>query len=197
MKYNFEKDIEKYKVYLVDNLGMSYEDADLFLSGFEMVNYKKGDVISKEGDKANIVRVLLKGSARGYVISSGNEVVTKFYFENDHIYDYAAYLLKQKSDMYIQALEDLETIEMSIEAAEFLQTEILGYHRMSFHMFKLNYLKVEKERLSFILKTPKERYIDLLQNNKQVILKVPQYQVASYIGISPEHLSRIRKELIS
>jgi len=54
-----------------------------------------------------------------------------------------------------------------------------------------------KERQGFIIKTPKERYLDLLENNKQIISRVPQHQIASYIGISAEHLSRIRKELFT
>ncbi|WP_117884823.1 cyclic nucleotide-binding domain-containing protein [Aureibaculum luteum] len=78
---------------------------------------------------------------------------------------------------------------------EFLNSEIIGFHRMSFQLFKINFIKVEEQRQFFITKTPKERYLDLRKNNKQIISRVPQHQIASFIGISAEHLSRIRKEI--
>ena len=189
--------MDRYKKYLIDTLEMSEEDASLFLSGFEETEYSKGDYLLKEGDKCNIVRVILKGSARGFVVVDGKEITTNFYFENDHTYDYMKYLLHQPAEINIQALDSIHAIELSMAALEFLDTEIIGFFKMSFNLFKMNYLKAEKERLGFIIKSPKERYLDLLKNNKQIISRVPQHQVASYIGISPEHLSRIRKAFIS
>ncbi len=189
--------MESYKRYLIENLEMSASEADLFLSGFEIVKYNKGDFLLKEGDKCNIVRIILKGCARGYVVVDGKEITTNFYFENDHSYDYMKYLLNQRAEINIQALDSIQAIEMTMEAMEFLKSEVIGFHRMSFNMFKINYIKVEKERQGFIIKTPKERYLNLLKNDKQVILRVPQHQIASYIGISAEHLSRIRREIVT
>ena len=176
---------------------MSETDADLFLSGFERVEYKKGDYLLKEGEKCNKVRIILNGCARGFVLVDGKEITTNFYFENDHTYDYVNYLLNQNAEINIQALDSIHAIEMTMEALEFLKSEVLGFHRMSFNMFKMNYIKTEDERKGFIIKSPKERYLDLLKNNKQIISRIPQHQVASYIGISAEHLSRIRKEIFT
>lgn len=189
--------MDKYKKFLKEQILMSSDDADLFLSGFEEVNYKKGDLLLEEGKKCNIVRIILEGTARGYVVVDGKEITTNFYFENDHTYDYSQYLLNKSSEINIKALSPIKAIEMTMEALEFLSTEVIGFHRMGFHLFKINYIKVEKERKSFILKSPKERYLDLLENNKQIISRIPQHQVASFIGISAEHLSRIRKEIFN
>jgi CRP-like cAMP-binding protein len=189
--------MESYKRYLIEKLEMSDVDADLYLSGFELVEYNKGDYLLKEGYKCNKIRIILNGCARGFVIVDGKEITTNFYFENDHAYDYVNYLLQQKSQMNIKTLDSVKAIEMTMEALEFLNSEIIGFHRMSFNMFKMNYIKTEYERQGFIIKTPKERYLNLLKNNKQIISRVPQHQVASYIGISAEHLSRIRKEIRS
>lgn len=186
--------MESFKIYLIELLNMNETDADLFLSGFDEVNYKKGDFLLEEGEKCSSIRFILEGCARGFVVVAGKEITTNFYFENDHTYDYVNFLLNQKAEINIQALDSVRAIEMTMEALEFLNSEIIGFHRMSFQMFKMNYIKTEKERQAFIIKNPKERYLDLLKNNKQIISRVPQYQVASYIGISAEHLSRIRKE---
>jgi len=184
-----------YKRYLVEEIGMTQADADLFLSGFETIQYKKGDYLQEEGDKCNVVRIILKGCARGFIVVDGKEVTTNFYFEYDHTYDYINYLKQQKGDITIQALDNIEAIELSMEALDFLQSEVIGFHRMSHQIFKMNIIKSESQRLNFIIKTPKERYLALLKNNKQVISRVPQHQIASFIGISAEHLSRIRKEI--
>ena len=82
-----------------------------------------------------------------------------------------------------------------MEALGFLNSKLIGFHRMSHQMFKMNLIKSESQRMDFIIKTPKEKYLALLKNNKQVISRVPQHQMASFIGIPAEHLSRIRKEI--
>lgn len=187
--------MKKYKEYLIAKLKMNNDDADLFLSGFEEVHYKKGEFLQEEGDKCNVVRILLDGCARGFVVVEGKEITTNFYFENDHTYDYVNFLLNEKGTINIQALDAIKVIQLTMEALEFLKSEVIGFHRMSFQMFKMNYIKTEKERMNFIIKSPKERYFNLLKNNKQIISRIPQHQIASYIGISPEHLSRIRKEI--
>lgn len=187
--------MESYKRYLEETLGMGDADAGLFLSGFELVEYNKGDFLLEEGGKCNVIRIVLKGCARGFVVVEGKEITTNFYFENDHTYDYVNYLQNKNAQINIQALDSIQAIEMTMEALEFLKSEVLGFHRMSFNMFKMNYIKIENERKGFIIESPKERYLNLLKNNKQIISRVPQHQVASYIGISAEHLSRIRKEI--
>ncbi len=188
--------MEAFKQYLIDELEMSAADAELFLSGFDIVEYKKGDFLLQEGQSCSKVRFILKGCARGFKLVDGKEISTNFYFEYDHTYDYVNYLQQQPAEISIQALDHIQAIELSKEAIEFLNSEIIGFHRMSFQMFKMNYLKTEKERQGFIIRSPKERYLDLLKNNKQIISRVPQHQVASFIGISAEHLSRIRREIL-
>lgn len=187
--------MESYKRYLIDKLEMTEIDADLFLSGFEVVTFKKGDFLQNEGSKCNIVRVIIKGCARGFVFNEGKEITTNFYFENDHTYDHINYLLQKPCQINIQALDDIKAIELSMEALYFLNSEVIGFHRMSFQMFKMNLIKSESQRLDFIVKSPKQRYLNLLKNNQQIISRVPQHQIASFIGISAEHLSRIRKEM--
>ena len=187
--------MDAYKRYLVEAIGMTQADADLFLSGFETVQYKKGDYLQEEGDKCNVVRIILQGCARGFIVVDGKEVTTNFYFEHDHTYDYINYLKQQNGEINIQALGDVEAMELSMEALDFLHSEVIGFHRMSHQIFKMNMIKSESQRMDFIIKTPKERYLTLLKNNKQVISRVPQHQIAAFIGISAEHLSRIRKEI--
>lgn len=87
--------------YLTETIGMNNADADLFLSGFEVVNFKKGEFIQKVGDKCNVVRIILQGCARGFVLVDGKELTTNFYFEHDHCYDYINYLKQQNGSFFL------------------------------------------------------------------------------------------------
>jgi len=187
--------MDAYKKYLIEEIKMREADADLLLSGSEKRYYKKGVDIQKQGDASNIVRIIIKGCARGFMLVDGKEVTTNFYFEKDHAYDYVNYLKEEKVEINIQALADVEAIEISMEALDFLNSEILGIHQMNHQIFKMYLIILESQRIDFIVKTPKQRYLTLLKNNKEVISRVPQHQIASFIGISAEHLSRIRKEI--
>lgn len=187
--------MDAYKKYLIEEIKMREADADILLSGSEKRYYKKGVDIQKQGDASNIVRIIIKGCARGFMLVDGKEVTTNFYFEKDHAYDYVNYLKEEKVEINIQALADVEAIEISMEALDFLNSEILGIHQMNHQIFKMYLIILESQRIDFIVKTPKQRYLTLLKNNKEVISRVPQHQIASFIGISAEHLSRIRKEI--
>ncbi|WP_282038359.1 Crp/Fnr family transcriptional regulator [Saccharicrinis aurantiacus] len=187
--------MDAYKKYLIEEIKMREADADILLSGSEKRYYKKGADIQKQGDASNIVRIIIKGCARGFMLVDGKEVTTNFYFEKDHAYDYVNYLKEEKVEINIQALDDVEAIEISMEALDFLNSEILGIHQMNHQIFKMYLIILESQRIDFIVKTPKQRYLTLLKNNKEVISRVPQHQIASFIGISAEHLSRIRKEI--
>ncbi len=97
----------------------------------------------------------------------------------------------------IQALDSMQVIEQNLSSLDFLATDNYGLYKMGIHLFRMNVIWIESERRNFIIKSPKERYLHLLKNNKQIISRVPQHQIASYIGISAEHLSRIRKEILN
>ncbi len=189
--------MEDYKRILIDDLKMSEVDADSFLSGFKIVEYKKGGYLLSDGDNSSILRIVLKGCARGYAIMDGKEITTNFYFEHDHAYDYINYLLNKPAELNIQALDSMQVIEQNLSSLDFLATDNYGLYKMGIHLFRMNVIWIESERRNFIIKSPKERYLHLLKNNKQIISRVPQHQIASYIGISAEHLSRIRKEILN
>jgi hypothetical protein len=111
----------------------------------------------KEGNKSNKIRIILKGCARGFVNVDGKEITTNYYFENDHTYDYVNYLLQEKAQIHIHALDTVKCIEMTRAALEFLNSEIIGFHRMSFNLFKMNYIKTEYERQGFIINNSKRK----------------------------------------
>lgn len=158
--------------------------------------FKKGTVLLKEGQFSNDCYFVLKGCIRSYCYRDGEEKTIEFYTEKQTLIP-PNYDTPVPSSYYLECVE--ETIvsignpELEKETfQEFPQLEILSriigeklmvQQQVSFTNFKMA--------------TPEERYLNLLKTRPDLIQRVPQHQIASYLGIKPESLSRIRKRLIT
>ena len=150
----------------------------------------------QEGEFADKLGFLLEGHLRGYIVNkNGDERTTNFYFAPTILGDYVSHSENKASEMNIQALAKsvllqckisdlLRLAEQHLQVALFL-AKLLG-HLYCFQVGRRN---------SFILKTNEERYIDLAKERPKVIEMIAQHYIASYLGIKPQSLSRIRKRL--
>lgn len=156
--------------------------------------FKKGDVLLKKGDLSNESYFVLKGCLRSYYIIDGEEKTTEFYTESEGVAPQSV-LSKSPSDYYISCVEDcilsVSTSEMESEIFEkfprfetmcrILSEELLAKNQTSLANFKNL--------------TPEQRYLHLIEARPDLVQRVPQYQLASYLGIKAESLSRIRQRL--
>lgn len=158
-------------------------------------NFTKGTFLIKEGELFKNSYFVLRGCVRHYFLIDGEEKTTNFYTENQSI------LISNpgkssKSKFYLECIEDT-----TCSVTTFIQEEAM-YKR--FPRFQaLCRISTEKELgeyqerfATFMISTPEQRYLNLLKNQKDLIQRVPQYQLASYIGVTPESLSRIRKRIL-
>eukprot|EP01037_Dinobryon_pediforme_P011544 gene11544-11640_t len=130
----------------------------------------------------------------------GEEITGYFSFENEFTSSYKSFLTQQPSLNYIQALEDTLLITISSHNMQLmLNNALLAYKMERFgRLVAEHYLICYEERMSaFIIKTPEERYIDLLNSSsKDVLQRIPQHYIAQFIGITPVSLSRIRRRIL-
>lgn len=191
MKYDRE--------YVQDLVGVYFQNTEEELRFFEehilLTTYQKGDYIIKEGQKINAGYTLLKGCVREFSHSGSGEITSAFYTTGDVFYDELAYTERRASTFNWICLTDAEAtvFPKDVEAEMYrrfprlesmcrTQTERqFGIYKIAMH----NYLN----------SSPEERYEELRRNKPEVLQSAPQYQIASYIGIKPESLSRIRKRL--
>ena len=187
MKYELFKFISKYITLTTEE-----ENAIMELSLFK--SYKKGTVLLKEGEISNECYFVIKGCIRCYYIVDGEEKTTAFYTEAESLSPQSC-VNKTPSEHYISCVEDcilsVATPEMEKEVFErfprfeslcrILSEELLAKSQTTF--------------ADFVNSTPEQRYLDLLKTRPDLIQRVPQYQIASYLGIKPESLSRIRKRI--
>ncbi|GLB50018.1 Crp/Fnr family transcriptional regulator [Neptunitalea lumnitzerae] len=161
-----------------------------------IITLQKNELLFKEGAVANELYFLNQGAIRLFYNVDGNEKTAFFYLSNQFICAGESYTYQTPSSENFQAIENSEVIifkRKHIEKllASFPKFEIIA--RIAVETELINYQHMVK---SFITKSPEERYIQLLQNNKELFQKVPQQYIATYLGVSPETLSRIKKRTL-
>jgi len=157
---------------------------------------KKGEIILNPGDSCTHVFFVAIGLLRGYTIDpSGKEHILQFAPENWLISDRSSVLFNDKSEFYIEAVEDSKIIMISEEFFNNL-SELSSSFR-NYNLFALNnHIRHLHKRINLLLSATAEvRYLDFIKLYPDVTLRVPQWMIASYLGITPESLSRVRKEL--
>lgn len=157
---------------------------------------KKGEFLVRPGELCEHTFFVSKGLLRGYTTDDhGKEHILQFAPENWLISDRSGTFLKEKSDQFIEAIEPSKVIfineEFLIQASE---------RNASFRKYNLyalnNHIRHLQRRINLLLSAPAEvRYLDFIKLYPDVTLRVPQWMIASYLGITPESLSRVRKEL--
>lgn len=122
----------------------------------------------------------------------GSEWVTAFFFAGDFVTNYRSVITNQPSSHHIEAMQD--AVILSIQKADLfrLYLEFHALDRLGRRIAEGLYLTVAHRLDSFLYESPEERYEALLQRNSRLLTEVPQYMIASYLGVKPETLSRIR-----
>ncbi|MGE6218632.1 Crp/Fnr family transcriptional regulator [Nubsella zeaxanthinifaciens] len=168
------------------------KNAILSLNLFHSV--KKGTILLKEGQKSRDNYFVLKGCIRTYYIIDGEEKTTAFYTELDALTPHCV-TNHTPSDYFISCVEDsiilISDADVGMEInskfpkfdtmCRILSEELLAKERVDFDEFKTS--------------SPEQRYLNLIKNRPDLIQRVPQHQLASYLGIKPQSLSRIRARI--
>ena len=156
---------------------------------------KEKEILLKQGQYSDKGYFVLKGCIRTYYILDGEEKTTAFYTEMEGITPHCV-ATKRPSDYYVSCVEDsiLTVANPDMEAQMFqqfprfeslcrvLSEELLAKEKMDFNEFKTS--------------SPEQRYLNLMEKRPDLIQRVPQYQLASYIGITPQSLSRMRGRML-
>ncbi|MBL7710733.1 MAG: Crp/Fnr family transcriptional regulator [Chitinophagaceae bacterium] len=163
-------------------------DLDLFR------NYKKGTVILREGHIARENYFVISGCIRTYYIIDGEEKTTAFFTEFESVLTNS--IRKDKPAEYNLACVENTVLVVSNPSIEKLTFEKFPRFEKLCRIFSEQLLAKNQASFdSFRTNTPEQRYIELLEKRPDLVQRVPQYQLASYLGIKPESLSRIRKRL--
>lgn len=171
------------------------KDWEHLISSFEVKIFKKGDFIIKEGQVCNHIGFLNKGILRVFYTENGKEYTSYFNFgtRNPLISAFTSFFSRQPSKESIHALEDSEIGLIHYDRLQQLFEQSFAMQKLGRLMAEYNYILAIERIYSLQHKSAAERYNNLLQIYPQLINHIPHHYIASYLSITPESLSRIRK----
>lgn len=175
--------------------GLTEQAWQMIQGKFTFQYLKKGELLARNGEICRQVSFINKGLLRMFYLVDGKEICTGFGKENEYLAQYDSFLTKQPSAGNIDALEDCELINLSYDNMHALYEEEPVFQVFGRRIAELLFIMISTQKKQLLILKPEERYNYVLVNQAFIIQRVPQYMIASYIGITPEHLSRIRKKM--
>jgi CRP-like cAMP-binding protein len=184
--------------YLERNFALTKEDIFLIKSVFLPRTMEKGEFLVREGEIPKYAAFTCKGFLRSYVIDNkGKEHIIQFAPENWWISAKPAHLRETPSSVFIDAIEDSEVLLIDRNGHITMLEKVHGY-ATAFHAGIQKRGEVKEKRIvNSLSATAEERYNDFLKDYPTIAQRVPQHMLASYLGITPETISRIRRKPLS
>ena len=177
----------------ITNLNSS--DCKVLSESMTNVSYKKGSYLIKEGEYENDSFFVMEGLVRQYKIVDGEEITTNFFTEEQWIINFESIEGKSISKYNLICEEDTTVVVGDEEKAQKLFKQIPKFERVSRQIMETVFKEQQEQMVSYLTDKPEKRYLNLLKSRPDIFQRVAQYHIASYIGVKPESLSRIRKKL--
>ncbi|WP_277585110.1 Crp/Fnr family transcriptional regulator [Psychrobacillus antarcticus] len=182
--------------YMSKFTSLTEEQQKTIANEIKIDEFKKGTILLRQGDVPTKCYFVLKGCIRQYSVNEeGKEVTSNFYTEEQAIAVFNNHKLDKSSEYTFTCLEDSVLVKGELDTEQDMYTKYTQLEIMTRKMIEENFGKVQEEFATFIASTPEERFKTLLLKRPQLIGRVPQHQLASYLGITPESLSRIKKRV--
>jgi CRP-like cAMP-binding protein len=189
--------LENLKIYLQKRVPLSDQQFDLISKDLKVKTFQKNEIILSQGDTSSRTYFVLEGLMRSYSVDAKGKV---------HIIQFAPELwwLSDRNILFNEAAEfNIDAVEATsalVIPQNFFQEaathvpEMVGLNISMLH----NAIRFMQKRINMLLSaTAEERYLDFIKLYPNLTLRVPQWMIASYLGITPESLSRVRKDLAS
>jgi CRP/FNR family transcriptional regulator, anaerobic regulatory protein len=181
--------------YLKERINISDAEFEIIKTSFMPKKLRKKQYLLQEGDIGKNIAFVEKGLLRLYSIdSSGNENILQFAPEEWWISDRDSIINQTPSKFNIDAVENSELLLISLKDSKELGKKVPQYHDLHDQLQLKNIIAQQKRIHSAISLTAEEKYGEFIKTYPQISSRVPQHMIASYLGLSPETLSRIRRK---
>ncbi|KAF2336873.1 Crp/Fnr family transcriptional regulator [Flavobacterium daemonense] len=184
---------QKIHDYLSRSARLSKEEVKIFEKSLEFRMVPKKTILLKAGEICNFEAYINKGCIREYFIDrNGQELTLQFAIEDWWVSDITSFEDQVPSDMYIETLEDCELLVLTRQSKENLINEVPHLERMFRLMIQRHLSKLQKRLFKTVSSTAMEQYVEFITRYPSISQRVSQQYIASYLGITPEFLSRLR-----
>lgn len=177
-------------------LTFSEDEIKFIESIFHKVVVKKGEILIQPGDKVDSQYYILEGCLRAFhTDKQGKEYTIQFGIKDWWMSDFTAFFSGEKAILTVEALEDSIIYKINRKDKEYLYDQIPKIDRFFRIKLERAFAAFQKRILAGISKSAKERYLDFLATYPDIEKHLKNYHIASFLGITTESLSRIRKEM--
>lgn len=173
------------------------DEWEAFEPYIELKTLRKRQHYVEEGQTCREIGFILRGDMRQYCIVEGEEKTTFFYFDNQFVTNYESFVAQTPSNLTIEAITDVQMLVFSKETLDRLYRLYPVYETFGRLIAEQVYICAIHRLNTFLLNTPEQRYLHFLESpdSRLILEKIPQHYIASYLGITPVSLSRIRNRV--
>ncbi len=190
-----EKNIaRKLKTFFDNYYEAPLESWEVFARFLNPKSFKKNEIIKQPYSTEKNLYFIINGLAGIFLGKDNHDICIDLCFDNEFLNDYSSFLIQQESPLYIMALEKTEVLSISYDNLMELYKREPG-RQLRLVIAEFLFLHKQAQQIEILTMTAEERYVQWLEENPQIVLRTPLKHLASYLGITPESLSRIRKKL--
>lgn len=186
---------DKLLIYFQKIMPLSEEEVMAIVETMTIKQYKKGTVLLKEGQISTEVYFVLEGCVRLFYLVDGDEKTNNFFTEEQWVISMNSFSQNNPSNHFLDCCTDSTLVVGNREKEENLYKRFPKFETISRKVMEKVFAEQQEIMSSYTTDTPEQRYLKLLKSRPDLFQKIPQYQIANYIGVKPESLSRIRKRL--
>lgn len=174
------------------------EEIDFFLDHAKTKKFKKGEFFHSADKVCKKIGLVKSGLLKSYVIDDkANEKIIEFYPENSFVSAFTSFITRERTDWNIQTIEDSEILIITTEFLEQLYKRHNCWTFLGLKIFEMQTLKKCSREKSLLINNATERYLLFQRQYERIESRLTLNQIALYVGIQPESLSRIRKNLMN
>jgi CRP-like cAMP-binding protein len=187
--------MELIRQYFEKTVTLSDEDWQLFSSKLIRQTFPKNDTLLKKGETENHLSFIELGMVRFYIPKDENDLTFSFAFEHSFVSGYDSFLTRKPSTYNIQTLAKTTLWRLTYNDLQSIYAETRIGSTIGRQASEDLFIKKAKRELSLLNETAEQRYLNLFTEQPGLIKQIPLKYIASYIGITPQALSRIRKRI--
>lgn len=181
--------------YFLKITNLTADETKVLAESMVIKNFNKNEYLVKEGQFTNDTYFILDGCVRQYKTLDGNDITTNFYTEEQWIISLENFERKTASKYNLVCVEATTVVIGNEQKAQELFKQFPRFETTSRQIMETVFMEQQNLMTSYITDKPEQRYLKLLETRPDIFQRVPQYDIATYIGVKPESLSRIRKKL--
>jgi CRP-like cAMP-binding protein len=187
---------ERFLASVKEHISITEEEFNFCKTLFIPKKLRKRQYLLQEGDVSRYTSFVEKGMLRTFTVDDkGNEPILQFSMEGWWVTDLYSFLTDEPSRYNIEALEDCELLLITKPSWDILLEKVPAFERYFRILIQNNLIATQRRLISKMTETAEEQYTKLIASFPTCLQRVPQHMIASYLGITPETLSRIRSQM--